>query len=203
MKKLLVIDATGRSNTESRTKLLGESVVNKLSSEYETTYLDLYKMHLPYVNQEILESRISKTYQTVDQLEAERLVCEFENADAYIFIYPVWNWSVPAILKTYLDLVLISGRNFTYKGAKIVGLLENKKAYLVSTAGGPLLNSFLSAILKDYNANIYMKRMLAIMGIKDTTVVCIDKMAFAFKSDKCNFDLKKYQEKISTIVNKL
>lgn len=55
--------------------------------------------------------------------EQNRLIA----ADAVTFFFPVWWWSMPAILKGWIDRVFINGFAFTYEGEKTVGLLKHEK----------------------------------------------------------------------------
>jgi len=55
-------------------------------------------------------------------------------ADAMVFFFPVWWWSMPAILKGWVDRVFTSGFAFTYEGGKSVGLLKHKKVALFCPA---------------------------------------------------------------------
>lgn len=56
-------------------------------------------------------------------------------ADHLVFIYPVWWFERPALLKGWIDRVFSNGFAFTYgpQGAK--GLLHHKKALVLQTAG--------------------------------------------------------------------
>lgn len=62
---------------------------------------------------------------------------KIKSADHLIFQFPLWWFSVPAILKGWLDRVLIKG--FTYDAGKIFehGLLQGKTASLVVTTQSP------------------------------------------------------------------
>ena len=68
----------------------------------------------------------------------KRIAAEQEQllwADGLIFIYPLWWFTPPAMLKGWFDVVLSNGVAFEYsdKGAK--GLLKHKKALVMITAG--------------------------------------------------------------------
>ncbi|MDP3011815.1 MAG: NAD(P)H-dependent oxidoreductase [Candidatus Hydromicrobium sp.] len=59
------------------------------------------------------------------------------NAGALVFIYPVWWWGYPAILKGWIDRVFSDG--FAYKSTEtggLEGLLKSKKVLLTSTTMG-------------------------------------------------------------------
>jgi len=55
-------------------------------------------------------------------------------ADAMALFFPVWWWSMQAILKGWVDRVFTSGFAFTYENGKSVGLLTHKKAALFCPA---------------------------------------------------------------------
>lgn len=205
MSKILIVDATGRTEKQSKTKYLSEQLFNKVDlSKDEVCTLNLYGMNLPYVDQEILDSRISNKYETENQIEANKIVEQFENSDIIVFVYPVWNWSIPAVLKSYIDLIMISKRNFTYKGFKIVGLLENKKSLFINTSGGPLYSKNLSKIFDLDNPNLYMRKMMNTLGIKDTLTVAVGSVSYKFKNKETNvnFDFNLYSTHVESILNK-
>lgn len=58
-----------------------------------------------------------------------------QKSDAIVVIYPIWYMSMPAIIKGYFDRVLTKGFAFKFKDDTVIGLLENKNVYLISTAG--------------------------------------------------------------------
>jgi NAD(P)H dehydrogenase (quinone) len=62
---------------------------------------------------------------------------KINQADTLIFIYPVWWYGVPAILKGFFDRVLVSGFAFKYDGKLPKGLLKNKSAWVIYTIDSP------------------------------------------------------------------
>jgi len=58
-------------------------------------------------------------------------------ADHLIFIYPVWWYSMPAILKGFIDKVFVSGFAYTCEGGLPKGLLVNKSAWVMYTIDSP------------------------------------------------------------------
>ena len=58
-------------------------------------------------------------------------------ADGLAFIFPIWWFSCPAILKGWIDRVLSRGYAYKFTEAGPVSLLKNKKALLINTTGGP------------------------------------------------------------------
>ena len=72
-------------------------------------------------------------------------------ADAVVFIYPVWNYGFPAILKGYFDriylpgvaFVLVGGNGDADKGTLVPNLKNIKKAAFITTYGGDRLRTML------------------------------------------------------------
>jgi len=73
-------------------------------------------------------------------------------ADRLIFVYPVWWFSMPAILKGYIDRVFSRGFAYDYEGHSIKGLLAGKEVMIFSTTGGPRIAYYLAG----YKAAIKM-----------------------------------------------
>ena len=90
---------------------------------------------------------------------------ELQDHDTYVIGVPVYNFSMPAAFKAWADLVARAGLTFKYTENGPVGLLANKKAYVVIASGGTLLGSeidYLSPWLKFY---------LSFLGVVDVEVI--------------------------------
>jgi len=57
-------------------------------------------------------------------------------ADNLIFIYPLWWFDRPAVLKGWFDRVFTNGFAFAYEDGRLQGRLGSKRVMLVITAGG-------------------------------------------------------------------
>lgn len=57
-------------------------------------------------------------------------------ANGLVFIYPLWWFDRPAILKGWFDHVLTNGTAFEYSQAGVKGLLTHQRALVLITAGG-------------------------------------------------------------------
>ncbi len=58
-------------------------------------------------------------------------------ADHLVFVYPIWWYGPPGILKGFLDKVFVSGFAYTYEGRLPRGLLTGKSAWVVYTIDSP------------------------------------------------------------------
>jgi len=92
-------------------------------------------------------------------------------ADAMVFIGPVRGWSVPTILKGWLDRVFSHrfAYRFTEKGGA-VGLLTHKKALLILTTGFPE-QIYRTSGAKDALKKIIIDLSLKMMGVQNAEQV--------------------------------
>ena len=67
--------------------------------------------------------------------DAEREREFVAGADALIFIYPVWWFGMPAIMKGYIDRVFSEGFAFAFDGNRHRGLLGGKRVFIINTTG--------------------------------------------------------------------
>lgn len=58
-------------------------------------------------------------------------------ADELVFIFPIWWWDVPAIMKNFIDCNFTAGFAFSYKDGKQIWLLKWKTARIISTSWAP------------------------------------------------------------------
>lgn len=94
-------------------------------------------------------------------------------AELIVFIYPIWWWNHPAILKGWIDRVLTKGFAYTSGPEGTRGLLSDKRALVIQTAGIPA--SFYPIGEKFY---LFKKAMtegvLAFCGIRDVYTLTLN-----------------------------
>ena len=106
-----------------------------------------------------------------DLIEAQRLI---KWAGHIVIVYPVWWGSTPALLKGFLDRVLLPGFAFKYRehSSSWDKLLSGKSARLFVTSDAPswwlYLNYFHPAV------NMMKKAVLEFCGISPVTVTSFD-----------------------------
>lgn len=95
-------------------------------------------------------------------------------ADHIVWIYPTWWWSVPALLKGFIDRVLVPDFAFKYeKGNPFAKkLLKGKTSTLIVTMDGP---SWYYKIWMRNTGNFTMKTgVLGFCGIKTLKTIVVD-----------------------------
>ena len=96
---------------------------------------------------------------------SDELVREIMDADILVIGAPIYNFSVPASLKAWIDLSARVRLTFKYTENGPVGLLEGKKAYVLTPSGGVPVGSPV-----DF-ATPYLRHALGFVGITDVHIV--------------------------------
>lgn len=175
MKTLLRIDSSPRT-TISISRQLGDHLQKHITNkeEFILQNRDLYYDDLVKLGN---EDQVTAYYTPEDQqtqvqkdavASSNTLALEFATADTYLFTVPMYNFTVSAGLKTYIDMISRAGISFQYTENGPVGLLNNKKAYVVITTGGTPTggaNDFVTP---------YLIQFLNFVGITDITFINSD-----------------------------
>jgi FMN-dependent NADH-azoreductase len=96
---------------------------------------------------------------------SDELVAELAAADVVVIGAPIYNFSIPATLKAWIDLVARPRLTFRYTENGPEGLLKGKKAYVLVSSGGVPVGSPM-----DF-ATPYLRHVLAFMGITDVEFI--------------------------------
>ena len=99
---------------------------------------------------------------------SDSLITEIKQADTIVIGSPVYNFSVPAVLKAWIDQIARVGVTFKYTPDGPVGLLSGKRAIIVIASGGTPVGSDI-----DY-ASDYLKHIMGFIGITDVTIIAAD-----------------------------
>lgn len=173
---VIEISASGRKDG-SVTRQLSADLIGALESRHGS--IDLTRRDLstgvPFVDGAWIEANFtpveSRTTVHRDTLSySDQLVAELQAADAVVIGAPVYNFSIPAALKAWIDMIARVGLTFRYTENGPEGLLQSKKAYLVVATGGVQIGSPV-----DF-ATPYLRHALAFIGITDVEVIAADKL---------------------------
>jgi FMN-dependent NADH-azoreductase len=99
----------------------------------------------------------------------EELLSEFQAADVVVIGAPMYNFSIPAQLKAWIDRILVAGRTFRYGPNGPEGLVtDGKRVIVVSTRGG-IYSSTPASGLDHQEA--YLRTVFGFIGVTDVTIV--------------------------------
>ena len=99
---------------------------------------------------------------------SDELVAEILQADYLVIGLPMYNFSLPSMLKAWVDHIARAGVTFTYTEKGPVGLLEGKKVYLVAALGG-IHDTSATDFLRPY-----MQHIMAFVGLNDVQFISAD-----------------------------
>lgn len=99
---------------------------------------------------------------------SDTLITELQAADTIIIGLPMYNFSVPSMLKAWIDHIARAGVTFKYTDNGSVGLLTAKKVILVAAMGG-VHEAGGSDFLRPY-----MKQVLSFVGLEDVDLISAD-----------------------------
>ncbi len=96
---------------------------------------------------------------------SDQALAELQWADTLVVTAPVYNFSVPSVLKAWVDHICRAGVSFRYTKDGPRGLLRNRPVYLLMASGGIPFGSPV-----DF-ASAYLKQVFRFVGIEDVRLV--------------------------------
>ncbi|MFD2679759.1 FMN-dependent NADH-azoreductase [Bacillus seohaeanensis] len=181
MAKVLFIKANSRPIEQAvSVKLYHTFLDSYRESHPEDTIieLDLFEENLPYYDTD----KINGMYKLANGIEltssekeatdiVNKYLNQFLEADKVVMAFPLWNFTIPAPLHTYLDYMGQAGKTFRYTAEGPVGLLPDKKVALLNARGGVYSEG--PAQSSEMSVN-YVDTLLNFWGVEDTTTVIIE-----------------------------
>lgn len=102
---------------------------------------------------------------------SDRAIATLQEADAVVLTAPVYNFSIPSVLKAWIDQICRAGLTFRYTENGPQGLLTDRPVYLVMASGGVPFGS-----PADF-ASGYLKQVFRFVGIEDVRLIGAESVA--------------------------
>ncbi|HBN6198503.1 FMN-dependent NADH-azoreductase [Vibrio parahaemolyticus] len=186
-----------------KSSILGDySQSNKLVEDFiknvdqdKLTVRDLAANPLP-----VLDFAVATALRATEDLSQEQqevvdlsdtLIEEVKAADTLVIAAPMYNFTIPTQLKNWIDLIARAGVTFKYTENGVQGLIEGKKAIVVTTRGG---------IHKDSptdNVTPYLRTVLGFVGITDVEFVYAE--ALNMGDDAASKGISEAQSQLATM----
>ena len=124
---ILHVCANPKPTEEAISKQLASAFFGKLielKPEVELINVDLYDEKPPFFSYELYKRVwypvFNSEYEPSKAEEmstnyADAQIEKFNSADVLVLTMPMWNYSVPAIMKAWIDQILLPGKNFFFK----------------------------------------------------------------------------------------
>jgi len=194
LSKVLYITANPKVEERSFGLKVGREFIEeykKLHKEDTVEEINLFEMYIPMIDKDIMQAwdELAKGVEFNNLKEEQQhklkafssLTDQFINADKYVIVTPLWNFTVPAIMKAYLDTLCVAGKTFKYTENGPVGLLKNKKVIHVQASGGFFSEEPAKDL--DFGTN-YIKTIMNFIGITDRETIYVEGMnQFPEKAD--------------------
>jgi FMN-dependent NADH-azoreductase len=184
MKQVLIINASPR-NKKSHSKKLTQRFVNNWEEKYPDDafiYREVGLNIIPPIDEKWIASAFiepkDRTKENQQNLALSNiLVEELQKSDIYVIGTPMYNWSIPSGLKAYIDQIMRINETWKFPSGKpdgnYIGLLENKKLFILSSRGDSGYNEGEKNEHMNYQTT-YLKFIFSIMGVKDIEIISLD-----------------------------
>jgi FMN-dependent NADH-azoreductase len=185
MRTLLHIDASPRSDRSVSRQLTHEFAVTwkEAHPDGQIIYRDLGHNPVPFVTETFIAAVYTPPEVRSPELRAaistsDQLISELQTATDYVFGVPMYNFSVPAGFKAYIDQIVVPGRTYTYtadgSGSR-TGLLKGRKATVIVSRGWLYRNG---SPLSSYNLQEpWIRMILGFVGVADIEFVVAEGIA--------------------------
>lgn len=152
----------------------------------EVVHLDMYKEDIPQFDADVLRGwgklRSGASFDQLTDNEKskvarlEAIVDQYVEADKYVYVSPMWNFSIPPVLKAYTDATSVPGKTFKYTKNGPVGLLSGKKALHIQASGSVYSEGPLAPVEMGYS---YLNKVLQFYGIQSIEAIFVEGTASA------------------------
>jgi FMN-dependent NADH-azoreductase len=173
MPTLLAIEVSPRHEFSTSRKLTAH-FIDRWKAEHPGSAVvvrDLMKTPPPFVDLAWIGGAYTPREQHSPEIAAairvsDDLVAELKAADHIVIGTPMFNFSIPAVLKAYIDQIVRVGVTVSPNN---VGLLTGKKATVILASGGDFSPG--SPVEKYNQASGYLRQVLGWIGISDVEVI--------------------------------
>ncbi|PHM68920.1 FMN-dependent NADH-azoreductase [Xenorhabdus kozodoii] len=183
MSKVLVLKSSILAQYSQSNKLADYFVEKWLADDTEShiTTRDLAENPVPVLDGELVNALRPGDAELTERQKAvlaqsDELITELKAHDVIVITAPMYNFNIPTQLKTYFDLIARAGVTFQYTETGLKGLLEGKRAVILTSRGGNHKNSPADSVTP------YLRTFLGFIGITDVEFVFAEGLAMGAES---------------------
>lgn len=162
---------------------LGNAIVEKVEAAHPGSTIQVRNLaEHPYPHLE--EATLAAFYTPAESqspenkaalLNSDEAIAQLKWADIIVIGAPLWNFSIPSVLKAWVDHISRAGHTFKYSEAGAEGLVKDKVVYVAMASGG----IYSSGPMQVYDfAAPYLTGVLGFMGMTDLTVFRAEGLAY-------------------------
>ena len=177
--RILEVSGSGR-RTNSVTRELSAELISALEQQAGDVQIKRRDLSegIPLVDEAWITANFTPAEERSSEQQkalakSDELVAELQDADVIVIGSPIYNFSIPAALKAWVDMVARARVTFRYTENGSEGLLLGKKAYVVVASGGVAVDSEVEF------ATPYLRHVLRFLGITDVEVIVAEQLSIA------------------------
>ena len=180
---ILQIDSSSLG-AASASRQLTASIVASLVQANPTasvTTRDVGSAPLAHLSGDVLQAMRSaepdalSAVQRQERVLTDAVLGEFLQADVIVIGAPMYNFSIPTQLKSWIDRIAQAGKTFKYTENGPVGLAGGKRVLIASSRGGAYSTTAALQALDHQEA--YLRTVFGFLGITDVTVIRAEGLA--------------------------
>ena len=178
MRVLLYVSASPRG-AASHSRRIGQALIGQLrkAADLRVIERDLSSQPLLHPDRAFVEaSLMAPAGRDARQTEAlglpETLIAELKAADLVVIATPMHNFTVPSVLKAWIDHVVRPGRTFRSTPSSKVGSVRDRPIFVVA-ACGPIADA--AAGQEDF-LTPYLRYVLGIVGLNNLSTLRLDSL---------------------------
>ncbi len=198
IERILHLDASQRK-TGSVSRDLSSLLVEKLTTKYPSASVVRRDLAdgVPLVDDGWIDANgTPEAERTKEQRRAlaqsDALIDELRDTDLWVIGTPVYNFSLPPVLKAWVDQICRARVTFAYSEQGPRGLLEDRKVFLAIASGGSRIGSPTEFLTP------YLLHVLKFIGIESVEIVAADQLLME-REDK----IARAREQVDTLVAEL
>ena len=178
--KLLQIDSSARKSSVTR------QLTAKFTKEWGKTHpdgvviqRDLSTTALPLITDDWGATYLEDSKLTPAQRSylstSDELIEELIAADTIVIGAPMYNFTIPSLLKAWIDQIVRMGKTFGYGPDGPKGLLTGKKVIVITSRGGAYQKGTVTEAF-DFQEP-YLRHVLGFIGLRDVTFIHAENQA--------------------------
>ncbi|TAA20144.1 FMN-dependent NADH-azoreductase [Pseudoxanthomonas winnipegensis] len=172
--KILHIDSSIQGDS-SISRRLSAAIVSRLlavAPDSRVIYRDLAMEPLPQFSPEVVAAMQDNDGHGTSAAAMARLreaLDELLAADTIVVGAPMYNFSIPTQLKSWLDAIAVPGKTFSYGAEGVRGLLGDKRVIVASARGGIYEQGSPAAAAEHHET--YLRAFFGFLGVTRFEVV--------------------------------
>ena len=169
------------NSTQLASALVKQLIAQEPAEQVQLQVRDLGQAPHPPIDSSALQALFTEGDQRTPEQQArvaldDALIHEIQQADILVLAVPMYNFGIPAQLKSWFDAIARAGVTFRYTEQGPEGLLSGKKVYVTLARGG---------IYRDTPNDTqvpYLKTMLGFLGMTDIEWIYAEGLAMGAES---------------------